>query len=103
MTKHYVNEAGTDLILDCGINVGTTAFQYIRYKTPSGVEGSWNADLYSSYSSLASVDGTYLLKHTLTTTDFTESGKWYLHAWVGAADGTWLGERADLEVYDKFE
>lgn len=103
MTKHYVGEAGIDLVLDCGINIGTVAWQHIKYKTPSGVTGTWTASLYDSYSELAGVTGTYLLKRTLTTTDFTSSGMWYFHACVGAADGTWTGERVKYEIFDNYE
>jgi hypothetical protein len=103
MTKHYVNEAGTDLVLDCGVNVGTVAWQYIVYKKPSGVTGSWTASLHDTYSSLAGVSGTYLLKYTLTTTSLDEPGRWLFHAHVGAADGTWLGERVEYNVYDMYE
>lgn len=103
MTKHYVGEAGIDLVLDCGVNVGTVDWKFVVYKKPSGVTGSWTADLYDTYSTLAGVTGTYLLKHTLTTTDFNEPGRWLFHAHVGAADGTWMGERVEYTVFDQFE
>lgn len=101
--KHYTNEAGTDLILDTGVLIGTVQFQYIKYKNPIGVIGTWSADIYSSYSELAKLAGTYLLKRVLTVTDFTVSGEWKLQAYVGAIDGTWYGETVTLNIYDKFE
>lgn len=103
MSKHYINEVGTDLILDTGVLIGTATGQYIKYKNPSGVEGSFSASLYSSYSELAKAVGTYLLKHTLVSTDFSESGDWRFQAYIGAADGTWWGETIKLNIYGAFE
>ena len=103
MTKHYVGEAGIDLVLDCGVNVGTVAWSAIKYKTPAGVEGTWTASVYNSYSALAELTGSYLIKKTLATTDFTVPGEWRFHAHVGAVDGTWIGELVKYTVFDEFE
>ena len=103
MAKHYLHETGSDFVLDTGINVGTVSDKMIYYKKPSGLEGSWAASLYSSYSSLAEINGTYLIKHTLAYIDFDISGEWKFNAWVAAADGTWWGETVKLNIYDKYE
>lgn len=64
MTKHYVNEIGTELTLDTGTLIGSAADQYIQYTKPDGVTtGSWDANLYSSYSQIAGAIGTYLIQH----------------------------------------
>ena len=103
MPKHYKNETGTDLILDTGILLGTVDFQYIKYQDPTGVSGTWAAQLYSSYSALAALTGTYFLKRTLNYTDLSVSGEWKFQAYVGAVDGTWYGETVKLNIYDEFE
>lgn len=103
MSKHYVGEAGTDLILDTGVLIGSATEKYIAYKNPAGVTGSFSASLYSSYSALASLTGTYLLKHTLVTTDFTIPGEWRFQAYIGAVDGTWRGETVKLTIFDNFQ
>lgn len=103
MTKHYVGEAGTLLILDTGILIGSVSDQHIKYKSPGGTTGSFSATLYSSYSDLASATGTYLLSHSLVTTDLTEPGEWRFHAWVAAVDGTWLGELTKITIFDTYE
>jgi len=103
-SKHYKDEVGTDLILDTGVLIGTVAFQYIKYQKPDGTtQGSWNADLYSSYSGIAELVGTYLLKHTLDADELDVAGEWTFQAWVGAADGTWFGESVIENIYDQFE
>ena len=101
--KHYINEAGTEIVLDTGILIGSATEQHIKYQNPNGVEGTWSASLYSSYSELAGTIGTYLLQHTLATTDLTIPGMWLLHAYVGSVNGTWLGELVELEISDQFE
>ena len=103
MSKHYLHETGSELILDTGVNIGTASTYYIEYKKPSGVVGTFTATLYSSYSELAQATGTYLLKHTLAYNDLDVSGKWKFHAFVAAVDGTWWGERVMENIYDKFE
>ena len=103
MSKHYKNETGTDLLLDTGVNIGTVAFQYIMYKDPAGVSGTWAASLYDSYSALSGVTGTQFLKRTLNYTDLSVSGEWLFQAYVGAASGTWYGETVKLNIYDQYE
>ena len=103
MAKHYVGEVGTDLILDTGIQVGTVAFNFIKWKDPGGLTGSFSSAVYSSYSQLAKANGTYLLKYTLDSGDFSSAGEWEFQAYVGAADGTWYGETVKLDVMNEFE
>ena len=103
MSKHYVNETGTDLILDTGVAIGTATDFYIKYKTPAGVEGTWTAAAYSSYSEIAGAIGTYFVKRTLTYSDLTVSGEWRFQPHVGAIDGTWWGETVKENIYGAFE
>ena len=83
-TKHYVGEAGTQLILDTGILIGSVSDQHIKYRKPGGTFGSFSASLYSSYSQLAQATGTYLMSHTLEASDFDEPGVWRFQGYVGA-------------------
>lgn len=103
MSKHYKNETGTDFLLDTGVNIGTVAFQFIKYYDPTGVSGTWDAELYDSYSSLSGLTGTQFLKRTLGYNDFSVSGEWKFQAYVAAASGTWYGETVKLNVFDQFE
>ena len=103
-SKHYKGEVGTDLILDTGVLIGTVDYQFIKYQKPDGsTQGSWTATLYSSYSEIAGLTGTYLLKYTLDAGDLDVSGEWIFQGWVGAADGTWFGESVIENIYDDFE
>lgn len=106
MIKHYVGEAGTDLILDTGVLIGSASAQHIKYQKPSGsgvTTGTFTASLYSSYSQLAVAIGTYLVKHTLVTTDFDTPGEWRFQAYVASVSGTWYGEMAKMTIYDLYQ
>jgi len=103
MSKHYVNETGTYLRLDTGINIGTAPDYHIRAKNPAGVVSTFTADLYSSYSSIALATDTYFVSRTLQYTDLNVSGLWEFQAYVAGADGTWWGETVQLNVYAAFE
>ena len=102
--KHYVSEAGTDLILDCGVAIGTVQFQAIKYLKPDGTtEGTWTGSLFSSYSLIAAAIGTYFVKYTTTTASFDTPGDWKFQAHIGAIDGTWYGETVEMTIFDSFE
>jgi len=103
VSKHYLHETGSDLILDTGINIGTVSDKMIYFKKPSGLEGSWTGTLYSSYSDIAALTGTYFVKHTLAYLDLDISGEWRFNAYVAAADGTWWGETVKINIFDKYE
>ena len=103
MAKHYLNEAGTDILLDTGILIGTVDDQLIKFKKPGGTTGSWDAVLHDTYSTLAKSTGTYYVKYTLAESDLDEAGEWKLQAWVAAADGTWHGETVSLDVLNLYE
>ncbi len=104
MTKHYVGEAGTNLILDTGVLIGSATQQYITYRKPDGVTiGSFSGSLFSSYSQLAATIGTYFVSHTLAATDLDQPGEWRFQAYVGAVGGTWHGEMVKINIYDLYE
>lgn len=101
--KHYVGEAGTLLLLDTGILVGSATDLRIIFKKPDGVTGSFAGVAYSSYSQVAETTGTYFLSRTLTTTDITIPGEWRFQAYVGAVDGTWYGEMSKINIFDLYQ
>lgn len=103
MTKHYVGETGTEFILDTGILIGSVTAQHIKVFNPASVESTFSASLYSSYSELAKLTGTYLLKHTLSTSDFSTPGEWKFQACIATASGTWYGETVKELIFDEFE
>lgn len=103
MSKHYVNETGSYLRLDCGIDLTTAPVYHIAWKDPSGVTGTFVSELYSSYSDIAKLEGTYYVSRTLAYTDFDIAGEWEFQAFVAGVDGSWYGETVQLNVYALFE
>ena len=106
MGKHYLNEVGTDVILDCGVDIGdagSTPFIYYRKPDTANTVGSWAGVLYNSYSTLAKATGTYFLKYTLEAGDLDTAGDWRFQAWVPTSTGTWYGETAKETIYDVFQ
>ena len=102
MNKHYVNEVGTDLLFDTGVDVSTSTEQFVKYSNPLGT-GIWTGSRYSSYSEIAEAIGTYFVKYTLAGTDFNVSGEWEFQAQIGAIDGTWYVETVRMDVFAEFE
>ena len=103
MGKHYIGEIGTQILLDCGINLSDIITPRIYYKKPSGIVGTWVGVLYSSYSDLALAIGTYFVSYTLAGTDANVSGEWEFQAVVANTAGTWYGETAKMSIYGTFE
>jgi len=104
MIKHYVHEAGTSVVLDTGVLIGSAVTQYIYYRKPDGVtSGTWTASLFSSYSQIAGATGTYFVSHTLAAGDLDQPGEWRFQAYVAAIGGTWWGELVKQNIYDLYE
>ena len=104
MGKHYINEIGTDILLDCGVSISDAVVQQIKYRKPDAVtSGSWTGSLYSSYSESAVAVGTYFVKYTTVVGDLNQSGTWKLQSYIATATGTWWGETVDAIIYGEFE
>lgn len=101
--KHYINETGTVIRLDTGINIATAPDYHIKIKKPNGDTGTFPGILFNSYSELAKTTGTYYVVRTLVYGDLDVAGEWEFQAYIAGADGTWFGETVKLEVYDEFE
>lgn len=103
MSKHYINEVGTSIRLDCGIDISDALQSRIIYKKPDGVVGTWPGALYSSYSTEALAIGTYFVSYTLASTDANVAGEWEFQALVANTAGTWYGENVKMVLYGTFE
>ena len=104
MAKHYINEIGTQFLLDMGVVLGTNDVVSIRFKKPDGTSAlTWYGDLYSSYSGLANTIGTYYISHVLVGTNLDQSGEWIFQGIVANTAGTWYGESAKETIFGAFE
>ena len=103
MTKKYIGEVGTEILLDTGILIGSATSYYIKTKDPTGTVGTFAASLYDSFSTLAGATGTYFLKYALVSGNITVPGDWKFQAFIGTNAGTWYGEMVKVTLYDAFQ
>lgn len=92
MTKVYVGDAGTLLVLDCGQNISAATVRSIEARKPNGAMVSWPA----------TANGANSLQVILDDTMFTSPGRWFLQAKVTLPAGVWRGETVALDVYTPF-
>jgi hypothetical protein len=93
--KHYVNEEGTVLTFDCGVDVsdGSPNGLEIEMKNPAGTETTLTGTL----------TGTNSIAYTLLGTEFLISGVYAFQTHVTTGNGEWFGETTEIYVYGEFE
>lgn len=92
MSKVYVGDIGTQIILDCGQDVSAATARSIEVRKPDGSVTSWPA--------VAS--GTKAISFTTVADTLDAPGGWRLQAVVTLPSGKWRGETAWLPVYAAF-
>jgi hypothetical protein len=92
MSKVYVGDTGTVIVLDCGQNVSAASARAIAARKPDGTVASWSAV----------AEGANSIKYTTEVTTLDQAGTWQLQAVVTLAAGTWRGESVALQVYPAF-
>jgi hypothetical protein len=92
MAKVYINDANTDILLDCGRDVSTAMLREINVLKPNGDQEVWPAFL----------SGTNLIGYTTNADTFDMAGTWKLQAHIIIGQGEWRGETATLTVYAPF-
>lgn len=88
MTEVFLGDTGTEIVLDCGVNVTTATVRKIVARKQNGVKVTW----------LASLDGTNAIKYTTTEFDLDVAGTWYLQAYVEMPNWKGYGGKAMLTV-----
>lgn len=92
MSKVYVGDKGTEIILDCGSDVSTATVRKIKAKRPDGTTVDWTA----------AASGTNSIKYTTLTGDLSMAGNWQLQAYVETPAWSGLGETFSLAVYQAY-
>jgi len=93
MTKSYVADIGTAIILDCGQDVSSATVRTIEAMKPDGTVVTWTA--------IAS--GLNAIRFDTLIGSLDQAGKWKLQAHVTMPTGKWLGETVELLVYAAFK
>lgn len=92
MSKTYVGDTGTAIVLDCGQDISTATVRSIEVRKPDGSVTSWPA--------VAS--GATAISFTTVAGTLDAPGKWLLQAHITLGGGAWRGETAALAVYAAF-
>lgn len=90
--KVYVGDTGTEIVLDCGINISTATVRQILVRRPDGTETTWNA----------SADGTTAIVYTTQAVDLSQPGIWLLQAAITMPGWSGKGATAELMVHRRF-
>ena len=93
MSKVYVGDTGTAVILDCGQSIADATARSIEMLKPDG----------TNVSLTASASGTNSIQYLTLVGTFAAAGKYKLQAKVTTPSGLWLGETVELIVYDKWK
>jgi hypothetical protein len=81
--KHYVNEVGSIIIVNTGVDLTTATATQIRVKKPDGTVAVYDADVYT-------ISGSpNYLKYTTLTGDLDQAGKYLVQPYV--VFPTWQG------------
>lgn len=92
MSKHYINEIGTEIIVNCGEDISTASIHKIKVKKPSGVKVEWNADIHEiNY-----------LKYIIATDDFNEVGEYSLQSYIEIGGWKGHGETVKFDIRRHF-
>jgi hypothetical protein len=86
MSKHYIGEIGTDIILNCGTDISAATAVYIKYQKPDGTSGSWAGTKYN----------TNYVKYTLLANDIGVAGRWVFQAYITSTLWTGYGETCEI-------
>jgi len=92
MDKHYLNEIGTEIIINCGSDVSTASKVEIRVLKPNG-EAVWIPDKIEKE----------IVTYTTKQDDFDVAGLYYIQVYVELDSWKGLGETATLRIYNKWE
>jgi len=97
MNKVYVNDVGTVILLDTGVDLSGGTLS-IKYRKPDGATGSWSGTIANTSSGAGKG-----ISYTTVAGDLSVSGAWKLQAHAVLPNGTWSGETVTLFVHSPFE
>jgi len=92
MTKIYVGDTGTELLLDTGQSLAGATTVSIKARKPDGVSVNWVGTVFE----------TTKVRFLTLADSFDQAGLWSLQAKVIMPSGVWLGETVNVTVYKAF-
>lgn len=95
MSKVYVGDIGTVIILECGISLSPATALAIEVLKPDLTTIEWMATKHTGETDTS-------LKYVTQEGDLDQSGTWELQAKVILPEWTGLGNTTKMKVYDKW-
>lgn len=92
MAKVYVQDLGTRMTFDTGVNISAATALSLLVRKPDGTEAEW----------AATASGSTALYRDVQAGDISDPGVYFLQPKVVTPAGTWLAETVRLRVYDVF-
>ena len=94
MSKYYVGDVGTEVLVDTGSPIDTATTMQLFVKKPSGQEVTWTATLGP-----VNAQGEYTtLKYIIKAGDWDESGFYTLQAYVVLPAWTGRGDSVKFKI-----
>ena len=93
MSKIYVGDTGTEIVLDTGSPIIGASVVQVRARKPSGAIALW----------VGVVVEVNKIRYTTLVGDINEQGIWKLQAYVATPLWTGLGETLEIKVFPSFE
>lgn len=93
MSKVYVGDTGTAIVLDVGQSLAGALAVSVEAQKPNGEAVSWTGAVFESTK----------VRFVTQAGSLDAPGVWRLQARVVLPSGTWLGEMAKLTVYKPFD
>ena len=88
MTTVFVGDIGTEIALDCGVNISTATVRNIIVRKSNRVKATWPA----------TSDGTNGIKYTTLLNDLDVAGEWSVQAYIEMPGWKGYGTIAKLNV-----
>jgi len=86
----YVGDEGTEISLDCVVNVSTATVRKIKVTTPTGEDREW----------IAVADGATAIKYVLAAGDINQAGQWRLQAYIEMPGWKGRGKPCSMTVLE---
>jgi len=93
--RHYVNEIGTELIVECGKNLSNAAFLKLSVKRPDGSVVEWTGE--------QAFQRRTAIRYVTKEGDFNVSGEYQLQSKVSLNGWVGKGRTSKFLIYDQFD
>lgn len=92
MSKHYINETGTVITVDCGEDITSATNTKLKVQKPDGTKVEWTTTIY---------DSNYL-RYTTQSNDLDQSGEYIVQSSLTLSGWTGLGDSDSFEIYSEY-